>query len=324
MDHTFRVATFNTFNLVLPGQPFYQEAPYTQQAYLHKLSWSREQLYRMMSDVVVFQEVFHRQAVEELCDGIYPTIIAPRTEENQPRIAIATHFEVEETRSFDWMEEGQPFRRPPLYVRCITPCGLSFGVLGVHLKSRRPLFDEEFPEARECLNDGLARSLALRSKEAQSIRRIALSLAAESPLIIAGDFNASFTAPTTQIISSHGAYSQEHQFKSASEVIAQQRSKDIAYTHIYWGRYEEIDLILCSEHFFRAKATIQLRHVQYFNDHLADRSIGQIPSVILPAPGSPFTESAQKLRSASDHGQVVACFEVNPDSANPLDTKKSD
>ena len=59
MDHTFRVATFNTFNLVLPGQPFYQEAPYTQQAYLHKLSWSREQLYRMMSDVVVFQEVFH-------------------------------------------------------------------------------------------------------------------------------------------------------------------------------------------------------------------------------------------------------------------------
>ena len=79
MDHTFRVATFNTFNLVLPGQPLSRSPTHNKPTSETQLV--KEQLYRMMSDVVVFQESFIDKRLRS-CDSIYPTIIAPRTEEN--------------------------------------------------------------------------------------------------------------------------------------------------------------------------------------------------------------------------------------------------
>ena len=308
---SIRVASFNTLNLVTPEQDYYQRERYSVAAYKSKVRWSRHQLHRMMSDVVVFQEIFNMSALEDICKNIYPHILAPRTDENEPRIGMASLLELDSWKSFAKMNDGTPFRRPPLYACYNMPNGEKLGILGVHLKSRRPLFiDSESTHKAEDKITATARSLELRSREAQSIRRLAIDLANTHPLLIVGDFNSSPEAITTQMIIGPCGSNTEHHFRMARNTKLGQGPLNQPYSHLYKGRYEEIDLILCSDHFFQPESPIRLKHVRYFTDHLVDKSMGQQQNPLSQQQQkeSPFSDMADMMEQASDHGQVVATF----------------
>ncbi|MGP9813869.1 endonuclease/exonuclease/phosphatase family protein [Rhodopseudomonas sp. NSM] len=58
-------ATFNLYNLQLPDQPMYPKSrPYTQEQYDAKIGWIASMIKRLDADVIAFQELWDRQALE--------------------------------------------------------------------------------------------------------------------------------------------------------------------------------------------------------------------------------------------------------------------
>ena len=181
----FSIANFNVNNLVSPNVAYYGSLSYTQELYSAKLQWCSEQLRRMNADVVVFQEVFHTEALQDLCtrSGLYSEahILAPHTGEEKPRVAIVSKFPITEFSSHAEIPldcrspEHSQFRRPPLQATIQLSEGCSIRLFAVHLKSKRPEYlDRENPEDLLTQAKGAARSLRIRSGEAVAIRKLLL------------------------------------------------------------------------------------------------------------------------------------------------------
>lgn len=63
----FSVATFNLYNLHLPGHAMYRNPTgWTQAEFDAKAAWTREQLRRLDADIVGFEELWHREAIEQV------------------------------------------------------------------------------------------------------------------------------------------------------------------------------------------------------------------------------------------------------------------
>ena len=63
-----KVGTFNVLNLARPGERYYpDEKPYSAAEYEKKAAWIVGQLGRMDADLVGFQEVFHEDALRDVC-----------------------------------------------------------------------------------------------------------------------------------------------------------------------------------------------------------------------------------------------------------------
>lgn len=59
-------ATFNLYNLQLPGLPLYERSkPYTKKEYAAKIDWTAGVLDQLKADVIGFQEVWSRQCLED-------------------------------------------------------------------------------------------------------------------------------------------------------------------------------------------------------------------------------------------------------------------
>lgn len=70
MDRDISFATFNLYNLQLPGKPTYPGAkPFTPEAYQRRLAWAGERLRELDADVIAFQELWSAQALRELFDA---------------------------------------------------------------------------------------------------------------------------------------------------------------------------------------------------------------------------------------------------------------
>jgi len=62
----FAVATFNLYNLNLPGRPIYSDRKgWTQAEYELKIAWTAQQLQRLKSDIFGFQELWHGDALKQ-------------------------------------------------------------------------------------------------------------------------------------------------------------------------------------------------------------------------------------------------------------------
>lgn len=63
------VATFNLYNLQVPGGPMYpQSRPYEPEEFADKTAWAAEMILRLDADVIAFQEVWSREALEAVFD----------------------------------------------------------------------------------------------------------------------------------------------------------------------------------------------------------------------------------------------------------------
>src|SRR5680860_1150087 len=65
----FSVATFNLFNLNLPDKPMYRNPTgWTKTEFKAKANWISQQLRRLNADIVGFEELWHREALERVLE----------------------------------------------------------------------------------------------------------------------------------------------------------------------------------------------------------------------------------------------------------------
>ncbi|MGY1679213.1 endonuclease/exonuclease/phosphatase family protein [Geodermatophilus sp. SYSU D01176] len=325
---TVKVGTFNLRNLARAGEPFYpDERPYSAAEYERKATWTAEQLRRMDADLVGFQEVFHEEALRDVCgrSGRFEdaTVTAPGVDgASGPRLGLVTALPLAEpvTAIADFPPGldaevdglalpvgtfGRPVLRAPVVLD--PAAGTTATVFVAHLKSKRPIRDPQTAEhdpREEAL--GKARALIRRAAEAAALRFLVLEEAVGNarPVIVLGDLNDAARAVSTDIVlgdapsrfwprdpDDRRAY-WDRLLYSTYEINARQVGRDVSYTHIFNGRYDTLDHILVSQEFYdRNPARIgEVSTLRYFNDHLVDSQLSD----------------DRAGRDVSDHGQLVA------------------
>ena len=233
---------------------------------------------------------------------------ATGSDESEPRVALVSKYPVKEWESLQYFpeeyqtEEFQAFRRPLICAIIELPNKEYIRVFAVHLKSKRGLFLEgENLHDLQTLSRGIVRSLHLRSLEALSLRYY-LSQNDHIPTIVVGDFNDTAHSVTTQLISgSHPPFGTPEEigqkirnahFLNVHDFFQRNSLKDVHYSYIFNGMYENVDHIFVSKHFYGAQAKGNIRYFQSYTDHLIDRVFGSQP------------------KETSDHGQIVATLQL--------------
>ena len=307
----FRVGNFNLRNLALPNFQFYEQLKYSQSEYEEKCAWCTQQLQTMSADIVSFQEVFHFEALQKICEEsmLYRELpICPINLVGEPRVGLVSKFPIKEWSLIEDLPPNiqnhafQSFRRPLLKAIIELPNNTLLRVFAIHLKSKRALFlkDDNTHELQD-ISAGLARSLTLRSLEACAIRQF-ISEDPTIPTVVVGDFNDTAHSVTTQIIrGSHPPMGIppearqkiiDAQLKDVHHFIQKYKSKDIHFTYIYDGIYESVDHIFVSRHFYAPEQKGNIIYFQSYTDHLSDR-------VLFP-----------QSKITSDHGQIVATLQL--------------
>jgi predicted extracellular nuclease len=201
------------------------------------------------------------------------------------------------------------FSRPILRTRVVLDPeqGTTSTVFVAHLKSKRPIRDPQAPEhdpREEAL--GKARALIRRAAEAAALRFLVLQeiTGSAQPVIVLGDLNDAARAVTTDIIMGDSpsrfwpkdpedrkAY-WDRLLYSAYELTVRRTGRDVSYTHIFNGHYENLDHILVSQEFYERnpQRIAEVMNLRYFNDHLFDSQLS----------------NDRHDRIASDHAQLVA------------------
>ncbi|NET34057.1 MAG: endonuclease/exonuclease/phosphatase family protein [Cyanothece sp. SIO1E1] len=322
----FKVGTFNLYNLVLPEVTYYGNKKYSMDTYDRKKAWIGAQLARMKADIIGFQEVFHKQALQAALDEskIYAdaeTVVANPTGQG-PVVALASKFPIighQVTEAFPANAhldiEGidipfDRFSRPVLSVHLQLNDAVECTVFVVHLKSKRPIIpddvDKDDPIERA---KGQARALILRASEAAALRMLLMAVLQERnhPVIVMGDVNDSGLAVTSQIVSGEPPWRRLRLEKKRAiwdvllyhvkDIQARQSYGDFYYTHIHNGHYESLDHIMVSQEFVaqNPKSIGRVGYVSVLNDHLVDETISR--------------EQVEPWQS--DHAQVVASLELH-------------
>ncbi len=326
-----RLCTFNVYNLVNPGVPYYETRAYSAEEFAEKTAWIGGQLDEMAADIVGFQEVFHRDALAHALaqsgrfQGVEPVVLATNEEENPamtPAVALASRYPVLEATSISAFpasavillenEDGAPvtvpvdsFSRAVLKARVQVSEAVALTVFVAHLKSKRPTYyageSAENPLDRTI---GSARSLVRRAAEAAALRALILDEVTDTrrPVVVLGDVNDATLAVTTQMIAGEKPYYRYGRERkevywdtllySAQEIQNRASTRDTYYTYIYNGFYEALDQILVSEELYRLNPD-RIGEVYYVQ--IFNDHVIDATQTFEPAP-----------RTRSDHGQVVA------------------
>ncbi len=320
-----KIGTFNLFNLVKPGERYYNKKPYSDQEFREKSAWIAGQLKRMGAHFVGFQEVFHESALKQVIrdSGLFEeqNTFAPGANGDGPRVGFATTLPLLEPptpiadfpEKLDFSIEGVPFpvssfRRPVLKVGVRFPNGQPVTIFNAHLKSKRPMVaagKQHDPIERTL---GKARSLIVRAAEAAALRSILVDELQQNqhPVIVLGDLNDAVPAVTTEMVagSPPWRYLPAQQKKAIWDVLlystydiqARRSFRDVNYSQIHNGRYETLDHILVSQEFYRFNPNRigEVNYLRFFNDHLIDETLS----------------NDRPNRIVSDHGQLVVTLRL--------------
>jgi predicted extracellular nuclease len=323
MAHIFKVGTFNALNLILPNVTYYGREKYTQEEFERKITWIANMLDTMQVDIVGFQEVFSKEALQKVLERTQKLknahiFLAENPEKDKPSVAVASRFPITNAKShyaltvplaLEGMEpmKIENFTRPVLEAE-IDIKGKKINFFVAHLKSKRPiLLDEETRENPLDQAKGQARSLICRINEAVNLRKILLDKLQnrQCPVILVGDLNDTHTAVTTRIISGEPPFRKWHidvkrkiwdvLLYHVKDLQSRKSLQDVYYTHIHNGHYESLDHVLVSQEFVSENrhAEWQVEYVRTFNDHLFDSTL-----------------SDDEVNNwQSDHAQVVVTIE---------------
>lgn len=329
-----KLATCNVRNLALPKVPFYPGEEYTQPEYEQKIRWLGGQISSLDADLVAFQEVFHKRALEDAVANSElagaPVFMEDLDPESclRPRVGLVTRLPIIGAPTFirdipknallafqaGGVDPVSPvpvtsFLRPVLRAEIGLWKGLDGGgdraiVYVVHLKSMTP---EAL--AGENLDDPMvyaraqARAQIRRTVEAAGIRSLVRQdiEGTTTPVIVLGDCNAGNPSVVAQIMSGPSPSRYDASAKQqklwdrmlydAIDLQSKQSLNATYYTHIFDGKYEQLDHILLSEEFYsrNPRHIAWVEYVRLFTDHLVDSTLcaDQVP------------------RWVSDHGWVV-------------------
>ncbi len=322
---SFKVATFNTFNLVLPNVVYYDDRQYTSELFAQKKQWIIQQLSTMNADIVGFQEVFHVDALKQILteSKLYPKakVIAPPRTKPGPVVAMVSRLPVLRHRVYEMFPNSAKlsmdgteisihrFSRAVLAVDVALTDSLECTVFVVHLKSQRPIFPDGVDRADPLEKaKGQARALLQRTGEALALRVILMEFLKnrDYPVILVGDMNDGGQAVTSKILSGEAPFRRspfEQKQKTwdvllyhVKDIQARRSYQDYYYTHIHNGYYNSLDHIMVSQEFVGENPyhVGKVRYVSVLNDHLVDDTLSE----------------DQVPLWQSDHGQVVASIDL--------------
>lgn len=323
---TFKIGTFNLYNLALPNIIYHQHLQYSLEEYHLKKNWIVQQLTKMQADIVGFQEVIHPEAFTDVLTATdiyknYHQILA-ENEDNHPTVALVSKFPIKKfyilrnfplEASFQVQNIEIPFKKfskPIIVAELVLKDSITTTVVVVHLKSKAPIFAKNV-DSRDPIEKakGQGRALILRTAEAIALRIYLVKLLqnTDHPVIVLGDVNDGGLAFTSQIITGdppgkYQSFAQKRQawdvlLYSVKEIQEKQSHNSFLYTHIHNGYYENLDHILVSQEWVsrNPRSIGRVKYVTVFNDHLLDETLCD-----------------EKLPCwKSDHGQLVATLTVN-------------
>lgn len=329
---SFKVGTFNLLNLVLPEVPYYGKKSYSHDIYQKKLAWIGAQLDTMGADIVGFQEVFHKEALQEALNHskhlkgahIVTTPLPTNGESpNTPVVAIASRFPIiafEVITGFPLeieLEGGasltKQFTRPILKATIQVRPDLLVTFITAHLKSKRPtLTDQDRADSHITLlerAEGEVKSTIHRLAEALALRAVVVNELQNkrNTLILVGDLNDNDRAVSTRVISGEPPFrNMPQQAKQGiwdvllyhvKEIQSRKSYHDFYYTHIHNGHHEALDHIMVSQELVGENPNHigRVGYVRTLNDHLIDETLSD----------------ERVAEWQSDHAQVVASIELN-------------
>lgn len=334
-----RISSFNALNLVLPEHIYYETHKYSYSDYAKKIDWMNYQLSQMNSDIIGFQEIFHKEALEELVQkgGMYKDaeIHVANPTGNLPRVAVLSRFPVEEIKIYEDFPQNaiidivnedtndkailpfKKFSRPVLRAKIRVYKGFSIYVYVVHLKSKRPmLHDNEDRDNPMDVAKAKARSLFLRAAEATALRSLLMQTLQNKklPVVLLGDVNDTGLSVTTKIVSGEPPHRRlpfdvkkrlwDVLLYHVKDIQARKSYSDFYYTHIHNGHFESLDHIMVSEELVaeNPKHLAKIGYVTIMNDHLIDRTL----------------TNQKPRRWKSDHGLVTTTVELMLDKIDAL------
>jgi predicted extracellular nuclease len=286
----FSVATFNLLNLQLPGARLNPgQKPWTKTEFARKRSWIRRQLAEIDADVVGLQELWSREAMEQVLDvedlAGYRLLAEPA---DGSRIVCGALVRDGLLRGDpEWIDAFPPevvlrssgndpqtpdvavgiasFSRPVLHFRVgLRDQGPAAEVFVAHLKSKLPervdreawFADEHRPHA-EAL--GAALATIRRTAEATALR-VLLTKAMKgtvTPVLVLGDINDGQHSNTVNILTEQPRYlvgdsrgGTDVGLYTAQTLQEYRDTRDVYYTHVHQDLRESLDQVLVSEQFY--------------------------------------------------------------------------
>lgn len=241
-DRDICFASFNLYNLQLPGEPVYSNSQgWSEEQYGRKIAWSGGVVRRLEAHFIGFQELWAREALDDVLAeagmaGTHTALVPPghngkkivcagavRNEvlvgdpewitDFPPEMVMASHGDDPQTEFIE--VKLSTFSRPVLHARvrphADTP---PIDVFVCHFKSRRPteLWREDWYD-RAVHGDhqtalGYAISTVRRTAEATALRIIITKIAKRSntPVVVIGDMNDGKNSNTLNVVTEQPSY----------------------------------------------------------------------------------------------------------------------
>lgn len=152
-----RLATFNLFQYTKPPYSWYtKKEKFTNEEWVKKDSWVKEQIIKMNADIIGFQEVFTRDALKSLVNELgykyFETVDVPKVSKDNPLIFVSTTVAIASKYPITNMQEVKvhipsikkhyyegffKFSRIPIKATITLPNEQEILVYVCHLKSNR-------------------------------------------------------------------------------------------------------------------------------------------------------------------------------------------
>lgn len=338
-------ATFNLYNLNLPGQPIYADKDgWSQDEYDRKVRWTADKLRLLSADVIGFQECWDRAALEACfaaagLDQDYD-LVARNEDPRRIQVALAVRKGLLRGEP-EWIEEFpadtrfenlkeardasesvsvsiRKFSRPPLAVR-IQPQGTGpkppeITVFVAHLKSKGPTeLRRESPLAPVLASHAtIAKSVVShvrRIVEAGAMRAIlnGRMKGNDDPFVVLGDLNDGTLSISTELLSGNPGYRFFEKNRAGSKSDA--------------GLYtvEKLQQLRSFRHVYYTHIFQQqmesLDHIMVsdaFYDHAVNRKWSFREMIVLNDHLVFDDKDSRTAIGANDHGIIRASFDWNP------------
>lgn len=323
-----KLATFNLFQFVEPPYAWYtKKEKFTQEQWIEKTTWIKNQILKMDCDIIGFQEVFSRDALERLVKELgfnyFETVDTAKRHKNtylSTTVAIASKYPISKIQrvkvnipSFKKHNfiGHYTFARVPIKATITLPDKTELLVYVSHLKSNRLnefeyLFNKEhdLDYKKEAVSKALegtsATSLQQRLCEASSLF-FNIKRAKNRPVVLLCDFNDKEFSLTIDALSNHKyhdknseedflLYDASYHYKEiVNNPHPEAKEPKRKATSYFLGRGNVLDYIFISNHFEVSNYTVLDEHL---HQHGTD------------------------LLLTSDHAQVICELKFKKDAQN--------
>lgn len=198
-----RLGTFNLFQFVEPPYSWYtKKDKFNQRQWLEKTTWIQKQIIKMDCDIIGFQEVFSRDALQSLVKALgfeyFISVDVAKLSSNNPykyvstTVALASKYPITTTQEVKAHEDTFKFSRLPIKARITLPNEEEILVYVCHLKSNRLNAFEHVFNAQ----DTLAHKKALVFKDLENKYSLALKQRLQEASALFYDIEKSKHSPT--------------------------------------------------------------------------------------------------------------------------------